>query len=140
MTPPTLLELCHGWPEVTPSTVAPWVQSVHCMHNLPSPIKYNGLAHTVFVKQRAACIFIYHTIIRQISVSLSVYLSVIRFARKPFTRFASNSADVLLGTDDAPFICLSLYGCGQIIELIDFCVLFAAPSTPMLCYECGVPV
>ena len=35
---------------------------------------------------------------------------------------------------------LSLYGCGQIIELNDFCVVFAVPSTPMLCYDCGVPV
>ena len=35
---------------------------------------------------------------------------------------------------------LSLYGCGQIIELNDFCVLFAVPSTPMLCYDRGVPV
>ena len=35
---------------------------------------------------------------------------------------------------------MSLYGCGQIIELNDFCVLFAVPSTPMLCYDCGVAV
>ena len=35
---------------------------------------------------------------------------------------------------------LSLYGCGEIIEFNDFCELFAMPSTPMLCYECGVPV
>ena len=34
---------------------------------------------------------------------------------------------------------LSLYGCGQIIDLNDFCVLFAVPSTPILCYDCGVP-
>ena len=35
---------------------------------------------------------------------------------------------------------LSLYGCGQIIELNYFCVVFAVPSTPMLCYDCDVPV
>ena len=34
----------------------------------------------------------------------------------------------------------SLYGCGQIIELNDFCVVFAVSSTPMLCYDSGVPV
>ena len=53
VTPPTLLELCRGWPAVTPPTVViPWVQSVHCMHNLPSPIRYNGLTHTVLSSSR----------------------------------------------------------------------------------------
>ena len=58
VTHPTLLELCLAWPVVPPPTVVtPWMQSpirphnpaasVHCMHNLPSPIKYNGLPHTV---------------------------------------------------------------------------------------------
>ena len=32
---------------------------------------------------------------------------------------------------------LSLYGCGQIIELNDFSVVFPMPSTPMLCYDCA---
>ena len=41
---------------------------------------------------------VYHTIIRQLSVCLSVCPSVIRFARKPFARWTSNSANVLLGT------------------------------------------
>ena len=39
-----------------------------------------------------------HTIIRQVSVCLSACPSVTRFARKPFARFASNSANVLLQT------------------------------------------
>ena len=34
---------------------------------------------------------------------------------------------------------LSLYGCGQIIEVKYFCMLFAVPSTPMLCYYCDMP-
>ena len=34
---------------------------------------------------------------------------------------------------------LSLYGCGQIIELNDFCVLFAVPSTPKLCLRLWRP-
>ena len=40
----------------------------------------------------------HHTVIRQVSVCLSVCPSVTRFARKPFARFASNSANVLLRT------------------------------------------
>ena len=42
--------------------MTPWVQSrirphntaasIHCMHNLPSPIKYNGLTHTVYAISR----------------------------------------------------------------------------------------
>ena len=28
---------------------------------------------------------------------------------------------------------LSLYGCGQIIQLNNFCVVFAMPSSPTLC-------
>ena len=35
---------------------------------------------------------------------------------------------------------LSLYGRGQVIELNDFRVVFAVPFTPMLCYDCDVPV
>ena len=35
---------------------------------------------------------------------------------------------------------LSLYGCGKIIELNDFCVVFAVPSKAMLSFDCGVPV
>ena len=56
VTPPPLLELCRAWP-AGPTVVTTWVQipirphnpaaAVHCMHNLPSPIKYNGLTHTV---------------------------------------------------------------------------------------------
>ena len=35
---------------------------------------------------------------------------------------------------------LSLYGCGQILQLNDFCVVFTMPSSPTLCCDCGVPV
>ena len=63
VTPATLLELCRGWPAVTPPRIVmPWVHSrirpdniaasIHCMHNLPSPMKYNGLTHTVYASSR----------------------------------------------------------------------------------------
>ena len=43
-----------------PTVVTPWVQSVHCMHNLPSPIKYNGLTDPHCLRQQpAACIYIH---------------------------------------------------------------------------------
>ena len=82
-----------------------------------------------------------HTIIRQINVCLSVFPSV----RLSFDLHENRSHGEL---QSRPMCCsepddvqydLSLYGCGQIIELNDFCVVFALPSTPMLCYDWASP-
>ena len=76
---------------------------------------------------------LYHTIIPQISgrlsFRLSVCLSVSRFARNPFARFASNSANVLL----------RIRRCAALFELVRMWsnykikrlrVVFAMPSPP----------
>ena len=81
----------------------------------------------------------------RLSVFPSVCLSVCPSVRLSFDLHENRSHGEL---QTRPMCCpepddvqydLSLYGRGQIIELNDFSVVFAVPSTPMLCYDCGVP-
>ena len=66
----------------------------------------------------------YHTIIRQISVCLSVCLSVcpseIRFPRKPFLTVNFKIGQCVARNPTMCLLHLSLYGCGQNIQLNDF--------------------
>ena len=81
---------------------------------------------------------IHHTIIRQISVHLSFHLPVCPSFCLSLDLHENRSHDSL---QTQPMCCpepvdvqydLSLYGCGKIIELNDFCLLFAVPSPLML--------
>ena len=80
------------------------------------------------------------------SVCTSVRLSVCPSVRLSFDLHENLSQGEL---QTRPMYCsepddvqydLSLYGCGQILELNYLCVVFAMHSTPMVCYDCGVPV